>query len=80
MEAAPMPNSQKNLRSPDYDVNVNKHGVWAPTFYIRMLQHRFWRCDERAFVCYRKNPGMLSSDCRGYPEKDHADPIVDTLQ
>jgi hypothetical protein len=27
MEAAPMPNSQKNLRSPDYDVNVNKHGV-----------------------------------------------------
>jgi hypothetical protein len=27
MEAAPMPNSQKNLKSPDCNVEANKQGV-----------------------------------------------------
>jgi len=41
MEAAPIPNLQENLKSPDYEVKVNRHGVVGTTFYIRIFQHRF---------------------------------------
>jgi len=27
MEAAPIPNLQENLKSPNYEVKVNRHGV-----------------------------------------------------